>query len=224
MPNVKEAVLQNTVGGSHPCLGCSGCSAGTVEHSVNIKIIPGINQLHQHGIAFDQADLLILTKVLGADLGAGPMAFDAAHGGVISRAVAAQKFKGQVGEHLKIQLPAADGLTVRHIAVVGLGRAEDLGKRGLCNLFNYALTLACRYQANSILIPIFPHRTSAASMNLRASGAILRCLVDERGRRGTLGVLKEVQVLCAPQARRHLERGVAVDHTLCNQCRVPDLV
>jgi hypothetical protein len=93
----------------------------------------------------------------------------------------------------------------------------------MCDFFNYSLAMACRYKAHSLLIPVFPYRSSAAALNLRGTGAILRCLLNERARRGMIGDLQEVLLLCAPQAKRHLEAGIAVDHALCRQCRDADL-
>mgnify|MGYP001397753575 CR=1 FL=1 len=46
----------------------------------------------------------------------------------------------------------------------------------------------------------------------------------QKAKSGTINELKEVRLLCAPQAKQHLEQGVAVDHTLCNECHIPKLV
>jgi hypothetical protein len=194
----------------------------TTQHQpTKITVIGGINSKHQHGVEFDNADLLILTKVLGSDLGAGPMAFDNHHNGALSKAMAAHNFQGNVGEHLAVEIPAIEhGGHPRHMVVVGLGRPDDISRRRMCALFNYSLTLASQYKARSILIPIFPQRSSEAVMNLRGTAAVLRCLVDQRVKSGTLDALEEVRLLCAPQAKQHIEQGLAVEHTLCNQCHI----
>jgi len=106
------------------------------------------------------------------------------------------------------------------MVVVGLGRPDDISRRRMCALFNYSLTLASQFKARSILIPIFPQRSSEAVMNLRGTAAVLRCLVDQRVKSGTLDALEEVRLLCAPQAKQHIEQGLAVEHTLCNQCHI----
>ncbi len=208
------------------CTGCTGFSNHAAEHpSPAITVIGGINPRHQHGVEYDTADLVILTKVLGSDLGAGPMAFDARHNGAISKAMAAHDFQGTVGEHLAVEVPAIEpGGRPRHIVVVGLGKADDISRRRMCALFNYSMALASEYKARSILIPIFPQRSSGAVLNLRGTGAVLRCLVDQKAKSGSINELKEVRLLCAPQAKQHLEQGVAVDHTLCNECHIPKLV
>jgi hypothetical protein len=208
------------------CTGCTGVNASAGEHlSPTITVTGGINPRHQHGVEYDTADLLILTKVLGSDLGAGPMAFDAHHNGAISKTMVAHNFQGNVGEHLAVEVPAIEaGGRPRHIVVVGLGKADDISRRRMCALFNYSMALASEYKARSILIPIFPQRSSGAVMNLRGTGAVLRCLVDQKAKSGAIASLKEVRLLCAPQAKQHLEQGIAVDHTLCNQCHIPKLV
>lgn len=189
-----------------------------------IKVIGGISPKHEHGVEYDHADLLILTKVYGQDLGGGPQSFDLHHGGAISKAIAEQGFHGAAGEHLILSFAGEDGVR-RHVAVVGLGKPEEVGKRRVCALFNYAIDLARlpEIQAKSLIFPIFPYRSTGAVLNLRGTGAILRCLVDERAERGTLGALQEIRVLCAPQARAHIESGLAVEHSLCSQCRIPKL-
>jgi len=208
------------------CTGCTGYSNHEAEHPAPaITVIGGINPRHQHGVEYDTADLLILTKVLGSDLGAGPMAFDAHHNGAVSKAMVAANFQGNVGEHLAVEVPAIEaGGRPRHIVVVGLGKADDISRRRMCALFNYSMALASEYEARSILIPIFPQRSSGAVMNLRGTAAVLRCLVDQKAKSGAIASLKEVRLLCAPQAKQHLEQGIAVDHTLCNQCHIPKLV
>jgi len=110
------------------CTGCTGYSNHEAEHpSPVITVIGGINPRHQHGVEYDTADLVILTKVLGSDLGAGPMAFDARHNSAISKAMAAHDFQGTVGEHLAVEVPAIEpGGRPRHIVVVGLGKADDI--------------------------------------------------------------------------------------------------
>ena len=214
---------------SQRCEGCTGCTsvnASAGAHlSPTISLIGGVNPRHQHGVQYDTADLLILTKVLGSDLGAGPMPFDAHHNGAVSAAMAAHNFQGNVGEHLAVEVPAIEpGGRPRHIVVVGLGKADDISRRRMCALFNYSMALASEYKALSILIPIFPQRSSGAVMNLRGTAAVLRCLVDQKTKSGAIASLKEVRLLCAPQAKQHLEQGIAVDHTLCNHCHIPQLV
>ncbi|MBS1994641.1 MAG: hypothetical protein JSS83_29215 [Cyanobacteria bacterium SZAS LIN-3] len=203
------------------CAGCSGCSlaaAPAPASAPTITVIAGINPSHQHGVEFDDADLLILTKMLDADLGPGPMAFDAHHGGVVTRALHEANFKGAVGEHLNVLLPDSK----RRVIVIGLGKSDEVTRRRVCDLFSYALNLACQYNSQTMLLPIFPQRSSGPTLNLRGTGAILRCLVDEKVRRGALSQLKEIRLLCAPQAKRHLVDGLAIDRVLCGTCRRPD--
>lgn len=211
------------------CDSCTGCSAqqGDGEQGAmpEIKVIPGIHASHQHGVEYDDADLLIITKMLGADLGPGPLSFDAHHGGLISQAIAEHNFKGNSGEHLTIEIPGQEGSEKkpRHIVVVGLGSPEDVSKRRVCALFNYALDLSCHLKAESLILPVFPYRLTADTLGLKATGAILRCLVAERARRHAVGNLKEIRLLCAPQAKTHLAAGLAVEHSLCNHCRIPKM-
>lgn len=225
MKKVKISV-ENGAAALKKCAGCTGCT--NVEKSLNsplVKVIPGISPRHEHGVEYDHADLLIITKVEGLDLGPGPMAFDAHHGGEISRAIKANNFRGAAGEHLTIEFaPEEKGGRPRYVVVVGIGAAEDVGRRRVCALFNYALTMACQLEARSLIIPIFPYRSSAGVLNLKGTAAVLRCLLAERVKRGSLGHLEEVRLLSTPQAKSHLETGLAVEHTLCSHCRIPKLV
>lgn len=189
-----------------------------------ITVIGGISPKHEHGVEYDHADLLILTKLYGQDLGRGPLAFDAHHGGAISAGIAAHDFRGEAGEHLVLKFETEENRPT-FVAVIGLGKPEDVSKRRICALFNLALNLAQspEIQAKSMIFPVFPYRSSGTTLNLRATGAILRCILDQREQKGTLGVLEEVRVLCAPQARAHIESGLAIERTLCSQCRIPKL-
>lgn len=211
------------------CQGCNGCHLAAPANQVSmpaIKVIPGISPKHEHGVEYDQADLLVLTMVSGSGLGPGPAKFDAHHGGAISQALAKAQFKGQAGEHLTIELtPQEDSpaAPTRHIAVVGLGDAEAICKKRICAFFNYAIDLAVSYQAESMVIPIFPYRSSSGQLSLRGTGAILYCLMAERTRLGTTGALKELRLLCAPQAKSHLQIGLAVERSLCAHCHIPQL-
>jgi len=73
------------------------------------------------------------------------------------------------------------------------------------------------------VIPIFPYRSSSNQLSLRGTGAILHCLMAERARLGTTGALKELRLLCAPQAKSHLQIGLAVERSLCAHCHIPQL-
>ena len=219
------------------CAGCTSRSAcpayagseiSTAQSAIStttITVIAGINPAHQHGVEYDEADLLILTKALDVDLGPGPLAFDEHHDGAISKAIAANDFRGAARSHLDITLPISSGKAsadLRHIVVIGVGKADRITRRSICDVFADALNLACLLKSSTLLLPIFPQRSSEGTVNLRGTGAILRCLVDEKVRRGALGQLKEIRLLCAPQAKRHLQDGLAVDRTLCGTCRRPD--
>lgn len=220
-----KASVGNLAALSARCDSCTGCCTINQDNSMpEITVIPGIHSAHEHGVEYDQADLLIITKMVGSNLGPGPMAFDAHHDGVVSKAITEHNFQGLAGEHLTIELPTeGEKPRQRHIVVVGLGSPEDVSKRRMCALFNYALNLACEHQAESMILPVFPYRLSADSLNLKATGAILRCLVAERARRHAVGKLKEIRLLCAPQAKSHLLAGLAIEHTLCSQCHIPKM-
>jgi len=208
----------------NPCFGCNGCSSPASGSGATISVIGGISAAHDYGLEYDHADLLIFTKVSDSDLGGGPRHFDDKHGGIVSRTINESGFRGEVQEVLEVELPSVGpSARTRRIAVIGLGRAQGVTRKSMCGLFNQALALAHRHNAHSLLIPVFPWRTSAAALNLKATGAILRCLVEERKRRGTLGNLQEITLLSTPQARRHIEAGLAVEHTLCSVCRIPNL-
>ncbi|MBU6451879.1 MAG: hypothetical protein KGS72_08895 [Cyanobacteria bacterium REEB67] len=216
------------------CAGRSGCPVYTgsefsapqpASSTPAISVIAGINPGHQHGVEYDQADLLILTKALDVDLGPGPLAFDEHHDRAISKAIAASDFRGAARAHLAIAIPAVSARASdasRHIVVIGLGKADRVTRRSVCDVFADALNFACQFKSQSLLLPIFPQRSSEGTINLRGTGAILRCLVDEKVRRGALGQLKEICLLCAPQAKRHLQDGLVVERILCGTCRRPD--
>jgi hypothetical protein len=193
-----------------------------------IVVVPGLSAHHRHGADFLDGDLLILTQLEGYELGPGPLLLDQALGGVVSAALKEQGFRGVAGETCVITLPGLAEQTEqtarpRYVAVVGLGTAVGIASRRVCALFNAALELACRLQARSLILPVFPYRVSSDNLSLKATGAVLRCLVQVKAARGEVGLLKEFRLLCAPQAKANLLSGLAVERTLCHFCRIPHL-
>ncbi len=167
-------------------------------------------------------DLLVLTAMHGVNLPAGLTSVDKVSGGSIVKALKNSAFNAHQGEHQVIDLSQKQ-LPQKYVLVVGLGDFRRFNRRGACGLFSLAIDEAVRLGVKNMLIPIAPSRLSASSLSLTTTAATLRCCVEQKAKQGALGKLEEIQLVCAPQAKRYVETGLAVDHQICPTCTHPTL-
>lgn len=200
-------------------MACPGPVSEEALHLPEIKVIGGIGRKQNFGSQADDVDLLVLTQMAETHIGPGFQVFDEHFGGALSRAVAAAKVHGHVDEHILVEVPNGP-----RVAIFGLGKAEEMGRRRVCALFNYVLALSIELNLRSVMIPVFPHRLTADELNLKGTAATFNCMLRSWARKpGGLKSLEEVRFLCTHQAKVQLDQGFLVTRQLCATCKPPVL-
>lgn len=163
------------------------------------------------GVENVQTDLLMLTKLSGLGLGPSLQAVDTQLAGRLSQKMRKKRFKGTLGEHMTLQCgPEAPA---RNVLLVGVGSPATYDYCALKEVMAVAVTRAIKLGSSRITLEIAKYRLTAARANLRGTAASIRDCVEEKlseigeGKEGTL----EVELVCTPQAVRHLKEGLAVE-------------
>ena len=162
------------------------------------------------GIENIRTPLLMLTKVTGLALGPGPDTIDRSLDGRLSAKMKARDFKGELGETITLKLGA--DATQQNVVLVGIGSAAKFDNRALCRIVRLVVDRAIKLGVGKISIPIAPNRMTQFNLNLRGTAHIIREIVEQKLADESLpkdGVL-EVELVASPQAKRHLEAGLAI--------------
>ncbi len=161
-------------------------------------------------------DLLVLTKLEHTILGGGPASFDVVLGGCISQKLSESHLQAHRGDSL---LFTTGHEQIRNVLIVGLGSANQVGRRTICGLFEHILEKAEEIGASKVSLPIFPGRLITS--NLKGTLAVLRCRMAQHYSRVDRARIKEFEILCTPQAKRHIVNGLAIHEPLCKTCPAP---
>lgn len=184
-----------------------------------ISILPTMGRTGSLEIPEIRTDLLMLTKLAGMPLGPAPSAVDRALDGLILRKMKDADFTGEQGQHLLVDLSRSSRSPQRSILLVGLGSPQKFNGKVVCQVFRLLIDKALEQGVSHVVIPFAPNRMTVGSLNLKGTAHILREVVDERlsGRKGARASLKEIQVLCTPQARKHIQDGLDIPsrHSAC---------
>jgi len=161
------------------------------------------------GVETAQTEMLMITKIHGMALGAGPRAIDNLYDGRLSQLIEAQGFTGDVGQSVVLDL--GEGHLQRYIVLVGLGTVAKFNPCTLFDVVDVALDQALARGCSKLSIPVVANRLTGLNLNLRGTSHIVRQgterrLARLRSKSGTL----EVELICTPQAKRHLEEGLNV--------------
>lgn len=153
-------------------------------------------------------EMLVLTKLVGVPLGAGPKAIDQLHNGLLTERMDAVGFNGQLSNVVNIPLPA--GHRQARIMVLGLGAASRFNQCTLAEAIGAAVTEAVKSGVGKISIPVVGHRLLALHINLRGTAHIVRQAAER-----TLATLPgnsrfQIEFICGAQAKRHLQQGLAI--------------
>jgi hypothetical protein len=164
-------------------------------------------------------DLLVIDLHERMRLGGGPKEIDTMLDGAIGRAIAEQEFSGTLGDSIIIPQPSA---SIGNILVVGVGKAAQYQRSTLCGFIRFVLETAVLVGAKKITLPIFPGRLDEVSVS--GTLAVIRCRVSQFAAAPTgIGNLKEIEFLCAPQARRQIVEGLSITKQLCQSCSNPKI-
>ena len=144
--------------------------------------------------------------------------------GLISRAREKAAFRGALGSYILLDL-AQEGFAEprpRFILLVGLGDYKNFTLPIMCGLMRLVLEKSAELGVEKVTLPVIPNRLSQHSLNLVGTGSIIHCRVEERFMlHGGIGNLKDIVLLCTPQAKKHLDEGLACSSPRCPICPDP---
>jgi hypothetical protein len=179
------------------------------------------------GVHEVQTDMLLLTKLAGIPLGPGPSAVDESLDGLISRKMERAKFKGDLGKFILIEVDqkAYPDCPQRYILLVGLGSPQKFSSQTVCSVFQLVVDKALELGVEHVTIPFAPNRMTVSSLNMKGMAHLLKEVVETRmaALKGD-PELKRIQLLCSPQARKHIKAGLDIPSRHSRTCciHVPD--
>lgn len=164
-----------------------------------------------------RTDMLVLTQLAGIPIQA-PSTLDESVRRLISRKAAGARFKGELGQYVLIDLdprhyPAS---TQRYILLVGVGAPNKFDSKTACTVFQVVVEQALKLGIEQVTIPFTSNRLTAANLNMRGTAHLLKEVVETTIAQLTREPeLDEVQIVCTPQARKHIAQGlrIPVRHT-----------
>lgn len=163
-----------------------------------------------------EAEVLVIPRFSASTLGAPLVALDEALGGQISRRIDESQFRGKLGEKLSLDVNK-DGSGLKQVVLIGLGEPGGVERYHLCAFYRAAIEESVAQHSNTVTLPVLPGQLSETS--LQGMLAILSCRTHYAP--SARGVNKEVVVLCTPQAKKHVEKGVESFRQLCYRCTDP---
>ncbi len=208
-----------------PLADCSRCPHAPICAPMpDIKTLPVLGKKVTLVEEFLETDLLVLTGMEGTRSGGFVRELDDRLGGALSKAKKEAGFRGVLGSHVLIDL-AKQGVSParpRYILLVGLGDYKTFTLPIICGLMRLALEKAVELGVERLTLPVIPNRLSQHTINLIGTGSIIHCRVEERFMlHGSIGNLKEVNLLCTPQAKKHLDEGLSCQTPRCPICPDP---
>lgn len=141
---------------------------------------------------------------------------------LVKQTIKAKNFDGKSGSRLLIEtsLKKTDGEAGRHVLLVGLGRASCYKADTAYNVVQLLVDEAIQVGARTVTIPFVPNRMTEGCLNLKATAFKLKCAVAQRFSEldGEVS-LKEIQIYCTPQAKRHIQQGLEIPLEAESDCR-----
>ena len=168
-------------------------------------------------------EMLVFSRYAGTQMGGKLLELDLALGKQISQSMARAHFKATLGEPLLVRIQSEHSdITLKYVLLVGLGRHEDNPQCATCALYGLATDWAAQLSVKTVTIPVLPERYKDRGFtNLRGLLSVLRCRVAHAPQ-GGFGELEKIEVVCAQQAKRHIDAGLAVSRQLCRECSHPE--
>lgn len=192
----------------------------TLPRGVSFVFNPTMGSKNDPGIENLKTDLLVLTQTSGSKMSEGMQRLDSSLGRALSKALMQNDFHGHTGESVLIDSGKLGGQQ-NYILVIGLGSYAEFNGRTVCAFMRKVLEVSKELGVEKITIPVFPNRQTEGQINLAGTAATLVCRV--RMFADELPKLKEVELFCTPQARRHLQDGLFCRTPRCMVCVNPEL-
>jgi hypothetical protein len=202
----------------------------TLPNKSSVVSAPGLDYIVT-SISSDQelvervglAEMLVLTKLSGANFNAFAQAIDQSLDGLLT--ATADGWHAQPGSYRLLHLPALGKQLggLQYILLVGLGNTSQFQRRNLCAFTGMALSAAARMRVKRLLFLESPHRCTEQQLTLKGSAAIMRCRTDVLRGNGMLRELEALEFAATPQAKPFLLAGLNVTTLRCHTCSSPEL-
>jgi hypothetical protein len=189
----------------------------------HIKVTPVIGSARFEGVQSVKTDLLLLPRLAGVTVN-GPItdleALDDRLKGLITRKARSARFKGELGQSLLLNLdPRVFGdQPQRYVLLAGIGTYDKFNARAACQVFQLLVDKALELGLTQVTIPFPPKRMTG--LNYKGTAHILKEVVEDRLDRVSAPSLEVVEVLCSPQARKHIEEGLHIPSRHQRDCCV----
>jgi hypothetical protein len=174
---------------------------------VKFTISPTLNS--EGGMQSVRTPMLMLTKIQGMGLGAGPRAIDSLYDGALSQALEESGFKAELAEAVTVELGADSAQ--QNLVMMGLGSVHNFNPCGLHEVIETAIDQAVKKGVNKLTVPVVANRLTALNINLLGTAHIVRQSAERK-----LGPIEsdevfEIEFVCTTQAKRHIQKGLEVE-------------
>ena len=175
---------------------------------MKLKFTVSTNINSQETFGAVDTPMLLLGKLTGHGLGSHFQALDLNVGGVISEEIEKKGFSGERGKHFVIPLDQEDA--PEKIMVVGLGSPDKFDTKALSQVIGMAVANAIKQDCRKLSVPILPNRQTQW-INLRGQAHIIKRAAQLKLATAPYDQLPgefEIELVCTPQAKTHLEKGL----------------
>jgi len=173
---------------------------------VKFTISPTLNT--EGGVQSVRTPMLMLTKIQGMGLGAGPKAIDSCCDGLLTQSIEEQGFKGGLAESVTVEL--GEGSLQQNLVMMGLGTVHKFNPCGLAEVFEVAIDRTIEKGCNKLTIPVVANRLTALNINLRGTAHIVRQAAERKLAGIESDQTLEIEFVCTAQAKRHIQQGLDV--------------
>ncbi len=160
------------------------------------------------GVESVRTPMLMLTKIQGMGLGAGPKAIDECCDGLLSQCIEAQGFKGGLAQAVTVEL--GESSLQQNLVMMGLGTVSRFNPCGLAEVIEVAIDKTLERGCNKLTIPVVANRLTALNLNLRGTAHIVRQAAERKLATIESDETLEIEFVCTSQAKRHIQQGLDV--------------
>jgi Cytosol aminopeptidase family, N-terminal domain len=166
---------------------------------VKFTISPTLNS--EGGVQSVRTPMLMLTKIQGMGLGAGPKAIDSICDGLLSQALEENGFKADLAEAVTVEV--GPDCAQENLVMMGLGSVQNFTPCGLAEVIDRAIDETLKKGCGKLTIPVVANRLTALNINLMGTAHIVRRTAEHK-----LGPIESD--VCTSQAKRHIQKGLDV--------------
>lgn len=159
-----------------------------------------------------ESDLVLIPVLSGMKVPRDLRADTPEIGELIKQAIKDGDFRGRRGERLLVNtsLPTTTTASGRKLLLAGLGRPERFCAGAAYGVFEALIQEAVKLKAKRITVPFIPNRGTGSCLNMKGMAHMMNVALNKQlAETGDVG-LSEVQIFCTPQAKPHIEQGLAI--------------